>query len=133
MTSEVCTIGLGLAKNVFPIHGADASGSAVFRKQQRRGQVLKFLADRPRCPVAMEACGSSHFWARKIGPPGHEVRMIPPASVKPFIKLQKNDAADAEAICEAAQRPTMRFVGVQSEATQGAAVMLRTRDLLTML
>jgi transposase len=130
MTSEVCTIGLDLAKNVFQVHGADASGNAVFRKQLRRGQVLKFFADLPRCLVAMEACGSSHFWAREIGQLGHEVRMIPPAYVKPFIKRQKNDAADAEAICEAAQRPTMRFVGVKSEATQGAAVMLRTRDLL---
>jgi transposase len=100
MTSEVCTIGLDLAKNVFQVHGADASGNAVFRKQLRRGQVLKFFADLPRCLVAMEACGSSHFWAREIGQLGHEVRMIPPAYVKPFIKRQKNDAADAEAICE---------------------------------
>ncbi|MCO4052827.1 MAG: IS110 family transposase [Bosea sp.] len=130
MTSEVCTIGLDLAKNAFQVHGADAAGAVVLRKQLRRGQVLKFFADQPRCLVAMEACGSSHFWAREIGRLGHEVRMIPPAYVKPFVKRQKNDAADAEAICEAAQRPTMRFVGVKSEATQGAAVMLRTRDLL---
>ena len=115
MTSEVCTIGLDLAKNAFQVHGADAAGAVVFRKQLRRGQVLKFFADQPRCLVAMEACGSSHFWAREIGRLGHEVRMIPPAYVKPFVKRQKNDAAVAEAICEAAQRPTMRFVPVKSQ------------------
>ena len=128
--SEVRTIGLDLAKNVFQVHGADASGAAVFRKQLRRGQVLKFFGGLPRCLVAMEACGSSHFWAREIGRLGHEVRMIPPAYVKPFVKRQKNDMADAEAICEAVQRPTMRFVAVKSEETQGAAVVLRSRDLL---
>ncbi|RVL86245.1 IS110 family RNA-guided transposase [Sinorhizobium meliloti] len=128
--SEVRTIGLDLAKQVFQVHGADASGSAVFRKQLRRGQVLKFFSGLPRCLVAMEACGSSHFWAREIGRLGHEVRMIPPAYVKPFLKRQKNDAADAEAICVAAQRPTMRFVSVKSEETQGAVVALRSRDLL---
>jgi transposase len=127
---EVRTIGLDLAKNVFQVHGADASGAVVFRKQLRRGQVLKFFGGLPRCLVAMEACGSSHFWAREIGGLGHEVRMIPPAYVKPFLKRQKNDAADAEAICEAAQRPTMRFVAVKSEETQGVAVVLRSRDLL---
>jgi hypothetical protein len=120
MTSEVCTIGLDLAKNAFPknafqVPGAAAAGAVVFRKQLRRGQVLKFFADQPRCLVAMEACGSSHFWAREIGRLGHEVRMIPPAYVKPFVKRQKNDAAVAEAICEAAQRPTMRLVPVKSQ------------------
>lgn len=128
--SEVRTIGLDLAKNVFQVHGADETGAVVFRKQLRRGQVLKFFGGLPRCLVAMEACGSSHFWAREIGHLGHEVRMIPPAYVKPFLKRQKNDMADAEAICEAAQRPTMRFVAVKSEKTQAAAVVLRIRDLL---
>lgn len=128
--SEVRTIGLDLAKNIFQVHGADASGAVVFRKQLRRGQVLKFFGSLPRCLVAMEACGSSHFWAREIGRLGHEVRMIPPAYVKPFVKRQKNDMADAEAICEAVQRPTMRFVAIKNEETQGAAVMLRARDLL---
>jgi transposase len=84
MTSEICTIGLDLAKNIFQVHGADASGSAVFRKQLRRGQVLKFFADLPRCLVAMEACGSSHFWAREISRLGHDVRMIPPAGACPW-------------------------------------------------
>ncbi|ACM31359.1 IS110 family transposase [Rhizobium rhizogenes] len=128
--SEVRTIGLDLAKTVFQIHGADASGAVVFRKQLRRRQVLEFFARQPHCLVTMEACGSSHFWAREIGRLGHEVRMIPPAYVKPFVKRQKNDMADAEAICEAAQRPTMHFVAVKSEEAQGVAVVLRTRDLL---
>jgi transposase len=128
--SEASTIGLDLAKRVFQAHGADASGKVVFRKQLRRGQVLAFFAGRPACVVAMEACSSAHYWAREIGELGHMVRLIPPAYVKPFVKRQKNDATDAEAICEAAQRPTMRFVPVKSEAAQANAVVFRARDLL---
>lgn len=127
---NVSTIGLDLAKNVFQAHGADASGAVLFRKKLRRAQVLEFFASQPACTVAMEACGGSHFWGREIDKLGHRVRLIPPAYVKPFVKRQKNDAADAEAICEAAQRPTMRFVAVKSEATQGAALVFRTRDML---
>ena len=127
---KVSTIGLDLAKNVFQAHGADASGAVIFRKKLRRAQVLEFFATQPACTVAMEACGGSHFWGREIGNYGHRVRLIPPAYVKPFVKRQKNDAADAEAICEAAQRPTMRFVAVKSEAAQGAAVGDEEDDLL---
>jgi transposase len=127
---EVSTIGVDLAKSVFQVHGADASGAVLFRKKLRRHQVLTFFAAQPRCTVAMEACGSAHHWAREIGRLGHGVRLIPPAYVKPFVKRQKNDAADAEAICEAAQRPTMRFVVPKSEQAQAAAVVFRARDLL---
>ncbi len=128
--SEITTVGLDLAKNVFQAHGADASGRAVLRKKLRRDQVLAFFAELPRCVVAMEACGGAHHWGREIGRLGHEVRLIPPAYVRPFVKRQKNDAADAEAICEAAQRPTMRFVPVKSEEVQGAAMVFRVRELL---
>jgi transposase len=99
---EVSTIGLDLAKSVFQAHGADASGAVLFRRKLRRDQVLAFFASQPRCLVAMEACAGGHYWAREIGALGHEVRLIPPAYVKPFVKRQKNDMADAEAICEAA-------------------------------
>jgi transposase len=128
--AEITTVGLDLAKNVFQAHGADASGRAVLRKKLRRDQVLAFFAELPRCVVAMEACGGAHHWGREIGRLGHEVRLIPPAYVRPFVKRQKSDAADAEAICEAAQRPSMRFVPVKSEEVQGAAVVFRVRELL---
>src|SRR5215472_3781687 len=128
--SEVSTIGLDLAKHVFQAHGADASGEVVFRKRLRREKVLEFFAGQPACLVAMEACSSAHHWARELARLGHVVRLIPPTYVKPFVKRQKNDTADAEAICEAAQRPTMRFVAVKSETAQANAVVFRARDLL---
>ena len=128
--SEVITVGLDLAKNVFQAHGADALGRVLFRKKLRRDQVLPFFSQQPSCVVAMEACGGAHFWGRELSKFGHEVRLIPPAYVKPFVKRQKNDMADAEAICEAATRPTMRFVPVKSEETQGAAMVFRIRELL---
>lgn len=128
--TEISTIGLDLAKQVFQVHGADAAGRAVLRKTVRRGQLLAFFEAQPRCVVAMEACASAHYWGREIALLGHEVRLIAPVYVKPFVKRQKNDAADAEAICEAAQRPTMRFVPLRSESAQAAALLFRTRDLL---
>src|SRR5665213_3896187 len=127
---EVSTIGLDLAKTVFQAHGADVSGEVVFRKKLRREQLLAFFAGQPRCVVAMEACASAHHWAREIAALGHETRLIPPAYVKPFVKRQKNDMADAEAICEAAQRPTMRFVIPKSAEAQAAGTVFRARDLL---
>src|SRR3954462_12508185 len=128
--NQVSTVGLDLAKYIFQLHGADSAGAVVFRKKLRRGQLLAFLATLPPCTVAMEACGSAHYWGREIAKLGHTVRLIAPAYVKPFVKRQKNDMADAEAICEAAQRPTMRFVALKSADQQAAAVVFRTRDLL---
>ena len=128
--AEVSTIGLDIAKQVFQAHGADASGRVLFRKKLRRDKLLGFFAAQPACVVAMEACGGAHYWAREIARLGHEVKLIAPAYVKPFVKRQKNDAADAEAICEAAQRPTMRFVAVKSEEQQASAMVFRARDLL---
>lgn len=128
--AEVSTIGLDIAKNVFHAHGADAGGQQLFSRRITRGKVLEFFASQPRCLVALEACGGAHHWARGLMGLGHAVRLIPPAYVKPFVKRQKNDAADAEAICEAAQRPNMRFVTVKSEEQQASALVFRTRDLL---
>ena len=123
-------IGLDLAKRAFQAHGALTDGGVGFRKTLSRKQVLAFFAGQPRCVVAMEACGSAHHWGRAIGKLGHEVRLIPAAYVKPFVKRQKNDAADAEAIAEAASRPTMRFVAVKTEDKQARAMLFRTRDIL---
>jgi len=128
--SEVSTIGLDIAKHVFQVHGADASGRVVFRKKIPRSKLMEFFASQPRCVVALEACGGAHHWGREIGKLGHTARLIPPAYVKPFVKRQKNDAADAEAICEAAQRPSMRFVAVKDEEQQANDVVFRARDVL---
>ena len=127
---EVSVIGIDLAKHSFQLHGAAADGSVVFRKKLTRGKLLSFLESQPRCVVAMEACGSAHYWGRAIGELGHDVKLIPPIYVKPFVKRQKNDTADAEAICEAAARPTMRFVAVKTAEQQALGMLFRTRDLL---
>lgn len=128
--SEVTTIGLDLAKNVFQVHGADVSGHAVIRKKLCRDQVMSFVSQVPPCVVAMEACGGAHVWGRRIGKLGPEVRLIPLAYVKPFVKRQKNDSADVEAICEATQRSSMRFVPLMNEETQSAAMVFRVREFL---
>jgi transposase len=128
--TEASIIGLDIAKNVFQAHGADAQGKTVFSRRITRGKLLEFFAAQPKCVVVMEACGGAHHWARELRHQGHDVRLIPPAYVKPFLKRQKNDAVDAEAICEAAQRPNMRFVAVKSEEQQASGLVFRTRDLL---
>src|SRR3954447_7979141 len=128
--NQVSTVGLDLAKHMFQLHGADSAGAVVFRQKLRRGQLLAFLATLPPCTVALEACGSAHDWGREIAKLGHMVRLIAPAYVKPYVKRQKNDMADAEAICEAAQRSSMRFVPVKSEEQQANGVVFRARDLL---
>jgi len=127
---KVTTIGIDLAKNVFQVHGIDAAGQVVLRRKLRRGEVEGFFAALPPCTIGMEACGTAHFWARALGRLGHEVRLMPPAYVKPYVKRGKTDAADAEAICETMTRPTMRFVPAKAEAQQAGLVELRVRDLL---
>ena len=127
--NEVTTIGLDLAKNVFQIHGVDASGRIVVRRQLRRSQVLPFFEKQAPCLVGIEACATSHHWAREIAKFGHEVRLMPARYVKPYVKRNKNDAADAEAICEAVTRPTMRFVEVKTEEQQSVLMLHRTRQL----
>lgn len=128
--TKISMIGLDLAKNVFQVHATDAAGRPVLRKQLRRAQVLKFFAGLEPCIVGMEACGSAHYWARELARLGHEVRLMPPAYVKPYIKRNKTDGRDAEGCCEAMQRPTMRFVAVKSEAQQAVQVLHRARGLL---
>ena len=127
---EVSIIGVDLAKNVFQLHGAAADGSVVFRKKLSRLQFGRFMANQAPCEVAMEACPSAHHWARELTNQGHHVRLIAPHYVKPFIKRQKNDAADAEAITEAATRPTMRFVAPKTEEQQARAIAFRAREQL---
>lgn len=127
---EITTIGLDLAKSIFQVHGVDATGQVVVRKSLRRTQMLPFFAKLPSCLVGMEACGTSHHWARELIKLGHEVRLMPPAYVKPYVKRGKTDAVDAEAVCEAVRRPTMRFVPVKSPEQQAVLSMHRARGLL---
>src|ERR1041384_8279633 len=128
--SKRITVGLDIAKHVFHAHGVEHQGRPIFGKRISRGKLLDFFAAQPSCMVALEACGGAHHWARQLIQLGHQVRLIPPAYVKPFVKRQKNDAIDAEAICEATQRPNMRFVAVKSEEQQAAGLMFRTREIL---
>src|SRR5229473_8701169 len=127
---QVATIGLDLAKHVFQIHGIDAAENVVVRKQLRRSQVMGFFEALPPCLIGMEACATAHYWARELTKLGHEVRLMPAKDVKAYVKRNRNDAADAEAICEAVRRPTMRFVGVKSAEQQGRLMQHRTRDVL---
>jgi transposase len=127
---QVSTIGLDIAKNVFQVHGIDAAEKVVVRKQLRRSQVLEFFKALPPCLVGMEACATAHYWTRELTKLGHQVRLMPAKDVKAYVKRNKNDAADAEAICEAVRRPTMRFVQVKSAEQQGRLMLHRTRDLL---
>ena len=123
-------IGIDLAKRSFQLHGSSSDGSVIFRKKMSRDQMTDFLSQQPNCQVALEACATSHYWGREISKLGHEVKLIPPIYVKPFVKRQKNDASDAEAIAEAASRPTMRFVAIKSEDKQAQSMLFRTRELL---
>jgi transposase len=127
---EVVTIGLDIAKSVFQVHGVDATGEVIVRRQVRRAQLLSFFSKLPVCLVGVEACASAHHWARELGALGHDVRLMPASYVKPYVKRQKNDAADAEAICEAVTRPTMRFVEVKSPEQQSVMVLHRVRLML---
>jgi transposase len=127
---EITTIGVDLAKHVFQVHGVDSDGVAVLRKQLRRSQVLSFFSRLPRCVVGMEACATAHYWARELDALGHEVRLMPAQYVKAYVKRNKNDAADAEAICEAVVRPTMRFVPMKTAEQQAALLLHRGRERL---
>src|ERR1700737_5037905 len=125
----VTTIGLDIAKSVFQVHGVDAAGQVVIRRKLKRRYVLAFFQKLPPCLVGIEACASSHHWSRELKALGHNVRLMPPAYVKPYVKRQKNDAADAEAICEAVTRANMRFVETKTPGQQGCLISHRTRHL----
>src|SRR4030088_3710152 len=127
---QITTIGLDIAKNVFQVHGIDAKEKVVARRQLRRSQVIAFFKALPPCLIGMEACATAHYWARELTKLGHEVRLMPAKDVKAYVKRNKNDAADAEAICEAVRRPTMRFVRIKSAEQQGQLMVHRARDLL---
>ena len=127
---DITTIGLDLAKSVFQVHAIDEAGSVMMRKRLRRSQVLAFFAKVPPCLVGLEACATAHHWARELIALGHEARLMPPNYVKAYVKRNKHDVADAEAICEAVRRPSMRFVPVKTAEQQSALMMHRARDLL---
>jgi transposase len=125
---KITTVGIDLAKNVFQVHGVDEHGKVVLRKQIKRAQVVEFFANLPPCLIGMEACGSAHHWARKLQALGHTVKLMAPQFVKPYVKTNKNDAADAEAICEAVRRPNMRFVSIKTVEQQAVLSLHRARQ-----
>src|SRR6184192_1814241 len=125
----ITTIGFDIAKSVFQVHGVDSAGEVVIRRQLKRRYVLAFFQKLPPCLVGIEACASSHYWSRELQALGHRVRLMPPAYVKPYVKRQKNDATDAEAICEAVTRANMRFVATKTPEQQGGLMLHRTRHL----
>ena len=125
----ITTIGLDIAKSVFQVHGVDAAGQVVIRRQLKRRYVLAFFQKLPPCLIGIEACASSHYWSRELQALGHTVRLMPPAYVKPYVKRQKNDATDAEAICEAVARANMRFVPTKTPEQQSCLMLHRTRHL----
>jgi transposase len=125
----ITTVGLDIAKSVFQVHGVGADGQVVIRRQLKRRYVLAFFEKLPSCLIGIEACASSHHWSRELKALGHTVRLMPPAFVKPYVKRQKNDAADAEAICEAVTRANMRFVATKTAKQQGCLTLHRTRHL----
>ena len=127
---QVTTVGLDLAKNIFQVHGITADGTVAFNKSLRRAQLSQFFETLEPCLIGMEACGSSHHWARQFRKLGHEVRLMPAMYVKAYVKRGKSDAIDAEAICEAVTRPTMRFVAIKTEEQQGVLFLHRARDLV---
>ena len=127
---QVTTVGLDLAKNIFQVHGITADGTVAFNKALRRAQLLQFFETLEPCLIGMEACGSGHHWARQFQKLGHEVRLMPAMYVKAYVKRGKSDAIDAEAICEAVTRPTMRFVAIKTEEQQGVLFLHRARDLV---
>jgi len=127
---QITTIGLDIAKSVFQVHGIDATGEVVLRRRLTRARVVPFFAKLAPCLVGIEACASAHYWGRELKKLGHDARLMPPSYVKPYVKRQKNDTADAEAICEAVSRPTMRFVEVKTPEQQSVMVLHRTRVML---